>query len=411
MADDSWGDTRSQDGVHRRICMTKIPTCLRIRDIFNYYGIDSLEGVCFNRPKKLCFVQFKRPYDHTEALKRDKIDFKGRTIGIRPFRPSSPPTKRTSAVSNTLSRYARQHPRDEPVHRDEQPSNGWGTPIYDNGNYNYGSLRHDEHLSNNRNRGNSPTRMVRYLDKSVVQSAEGRFSDDHSKRQRSEFEQEKRRTPPLATSDRELWTNEWKTTTAMPTTATDSQSRNHLKLVNYGPPNSTHSFGQTTIKPQSSLPSNASQHQPIGGSLPKFDEQKLIHSKSDISGIGISSLSNHGIATVPQLNNNSSTVVDDSNLETLTEPIEFSLRFILSQRSARSLSVKQIDLIQEYLEKEKQAVRKIEIASIQSSFKEQAQKADEPNPSQNKGQADGKTTALDPEAQKLREQLRALQSM
>lgn len=97
-----FGDTRSEDGAPRRICISHIPSHTKVNDIFEFFGKETIEGITVvnKNPKFVfAFVQFKRPTDKTDALLRNQQKFLGHTIQIRNYTDGPSPKAKSKSQS------------------------------------------------------------------------------------------------------------------------------------------------------------------------------------------------------------------------------------------------------------------------------------------------------------------------
>jgi len=386
MSTETWGDTRSKDGINRRICITRVPAVLKTKNIFERYGLENLEGVTFIRSKKVCFVQFKRPYDHSKALDSGYVWFCGHQLKIRAFREDSPPPK-TVSLSNPSSRYTRQQtpPREEPQKTKDQNLSEWGTPLsIENNNTN--RYFHSNGANGSTLQNSSPDS----LSNSCANSARG-------------IKRKQESTDILAITDRQvsrtnpdLWAEDWPV----------SMANHHLKKQTYT--TVPHSFGQASVSRQSSLPSTASKTQT---SLPKFDEQRLVFS-NDQNKDGSINLP-HPSTTAVAIPNVAGLQSSSNNLDIDREmppQVELLLRFVLAEKNARNLSLGQIHLLRDYFAREEEMVEKIALAESKRRANEVSDPVEQPIPTTTSTNTTNDNALLEEAAKKLRDELRALQS-
>lgn len=105
----NWGDTRSEDGAGRRVCISRIPPATTVSDLQKLFGMDILEGITIKN--NFAFVQFKRPADSSAALHRTGDFLHGVPIKVRPYNKERPKPPR---------REDRDRDRDRDPHRDRE---------------------------------------------------------------------------------------------------------------------------------------------------------------------------------------------------------------------------------------------------------------------------------------------------
>lgn len=83
--DECWGkSTFDSDGAGRRVYVKGFPSSTRVEELISFFGSDRVEGVCLSK-KRGAFVQFVRPMDATLAISRHEESFKGQPLRVRMY--------------------------------------------------------------------------------------------------------------------------------------------------------------------------------------------------------------------------------------------------------------------------------------------------------------------------------------
>ena len=337
---DHWGETRNKEGVNRRITLIGVPEKCTARDISEKFGRENLEGVSFNRKSRLCFVQFKRPIDYTRAVGTRNLTFHETIIKIRPYRNDSPPPSRRESSYKTSSKYLRLSSRSPPrkrhasVERESHDRSGSSKEPNDGDRSSYNDW------------GQAPdyerSRSERYRLGSGSRTETSRYAS--SNEQDTGGDERGAQTPTLPISNAELWVEK------CPSEVSPSH---HLKLAHYGSGSNltNHIFGKQTSNLSLQLPLPDQQQPPTLGI--KLDPDTYYCSTSG------QQQQEQQLALKPLANNYLAGGTSGQQLAlptTLRDPVESFLRLILTQQTARGLSVVAINLIQDYLESEKQHI-------------------------------------------------------
>lgn len=104
---DSWGLTDDKEGCSRRVYVKNYPPDTTLLQLQNFFGADKLEGI--RMWTDYAFVQLKRPSHYTEAIQKNRSDFRRKSIVIEPWREKgvnrmSKSSKRSSSQERWLEK-------------------------------------------------------------------------------------------------------------------------------------------------------------------------------------------------------------------------------------------------------------------------------------------------------------------
>lgn len=103
-----WGDTTRDEDACRRVFVTHYPHDTTLHELQEFFGLENLDGVAMW--SDYAFVQFKRPKYYTDALSKNRMDFKRWSIVIEPYKDA-----RKQADKKPKKRSASQERRAEVV--------------------------------------------------------------------------------------------------------------------------------------------------------------------------------------------------------------------------------------------------------------------------------------------------------
>lgn len=95
-----WGDTTRDEDACRRVFVTHYPHDTTLQELEEFFGHENLDAIAMW--SDYAFVQFRRPKYYTDALSKNRMEFRRRSILIEPYRdfrkqPAKTPKNRSAS--------------------------------------------------------------------------------------------------------------------------------------------------------------------------------------------------------------------------------------------------------------------------------------------------------------------------